>query len=299
MTGNDDWMAWDGDTWRSWDAARLQDQVSPSSMVPGRDITPWLEWYRQAGEEALTGAPHGVEALRYGSHPDEVLSWVPAGTKPAPLVVFIHGGYWVALSHTDGLFAGPALARRGFHYASINYTLAPDASLEMIVDQCRRAVRFLLDHPDLPIDTTRVVLAGHSAGGHLAAMCADVAPGAGLLGFSGVYDLEPLLTTTVNVPLGLDADRARALSPMSRPAPALGASLLVVGADDPDHFKAQTRRYCYHLRDANDDRPNVGTMDGRMRWRVTAGTNHFDVIAELADADSAVGRWLGHILVRD
>lgn len=273
----DEWQTWGPDTWRTWSAQRRQDEVSPSSKVPQRDISPWLADYARLGRSALSEAPHGVTTLGYGDHPDEVVSWVPAGPDPAPLVVFIHGGYWAALSHTDGLFAGPSLAAAGIHYASVNYTLAPSASLEEIVDQCRRAVRFVLDERSLPVDRRRVVLAGHSAGGHLAAMCAEEVDDVALLGFSGVFDLEPLIGTTVDGPLGLDPGRARALSPLRRPAPAVRQALMVVGEHDPDHFKYQTMRYADHV-------------DGE--WQVCPGANHFDVILALADPGSTVRRWI-------
>ena len=277
----DEWRTWGPDTWRTWSSERRQDEVSPSSKVPGRDASPWLAEYARLGREAHDRAPHGVHLLRYGDRPDEVVSWVPAGAQPAPLVVFIHGGYWVALSHTDGLFAGPSLAEAGIHYASVNYTLAPEARLEDIVDQCRRAVRFLVGTAGLPVDPGRIMLVGHSAGGQLAAMCAGSIDGASLLGFSGVFDLEPLIGTTVDGPLGLDPARARSLSPLHRPAPSHRRSLMVVGEHDPDHFKYQTMRYAEHL--GGD-------------WRECPGANHFDVILGLADPASDVRRWVGDVL---
>ena len=81
--------------------------------------------------------------LRWGGHPDETLDFFPAPSKNSPLLVFIHGGYWQELSKNESLFPAPDCVANGIAFASINYTLAPRAGVEKIVDQCRRAVAWL------------------------------------------------------------------------------------------------------------------------------------------------------------
>jgi arylformamidase len=252
-------------------------------MVPGRDIAPYLERYAAAGVDVFADPGLGAQELAYGDHPDEVLTWVPALGQPATALtfVFIHGGYWRALSHHDGLSGARAMAAAGVDTVSINYTLAPAATLEQVVDQCRRALRFIVGDR-LPVSRDRLVISGHSAGGHLAAMVHDEVPAAPLVLVSGVFDLEPLLTTTVNEPLGLDVDRAVALSPMLRSVVGTAPALVLVGARDTDHFKHQSRGYADVLRAAGRATDVIEVAD----------RDHFDVIEEFARPESPAFRWV-------
>src|SRR4030088_3527966 len=102
----------------------------------------------------------------------------------------------------------------GVATAFVNYGLAPGVRLEEIVAQARRSVRWLrANGNELGIDTSRIVVAGHSAGGHLAAMCAVDAPVSGLVTLSGLHDLRPLVDSYTSEWLALDETRAAALSP--------------------------------------------------------------------------------------
>jgi arylformamidase len=201
-------------------------------------------------------------------------------------VLFFHGGYWRALSHHDGLSGARAMAAAGINTVSVNYTLAPAAGLEQIVDQCRRAARFVASASVLPVNGEQLVLSGHSAGGHLAAMVHDEVPAAALLLVSGVFDLAPLLTTTVNDALGLDAERAIRLSPMLRPirrvSPVGAPALLLLGERDTDHFKYQSRAFAEVLRAAGRSAEMIEVVD----------RDHFDVIEEFARPDSALFQWV-------
>src|SRR5690606_10365618 len=144
----------------------------------------------------------------------------------SPLLVFIHGGYWQELSKASSLFAAPDCIEAGVAFAAIDYTLAPQASVHAMALECRRALSYLHEHSaELGLDPQRIVIAGSSAGAHLAAMCClrdweDATnlpaglPAAAVL-VSGIYDLEPLIDTSINGPLSLDAAAAGAVSPLS------------------------------------------------------------------------------------
>lgn len=162
--------------------------------------------------------------------------FLPKGTPPA-LVVFFHGGLWVSgeRSTYSHLAAGPLA--RGLAFALAGYDLAPDITMEEIATQASDAVAFAADHYELP-----VVVAGHSAGGHLAALAiADRAiPTNHGVAVSGLFDLAPLLHLKLNKLLGLDASTVQSLSPILTQPPE-GASLrIAVGATETTEFLRQS-----------------------------------------------------------
>jgi arylformamidase len=260
--------------WRGLSAEERQREVSPSSQVPS--LEPYLAAYGSASAAVRAITPPSVHA--YGDHPDETLDlWVPAGRGPFPLHVFVHGGYWRALSKLDASFPAPAYLAAGCAFAALDYSLAPGASLDHIVDQVRRAVRWVGEHAALVgCDPARVTWSGHSAGAHLVAMAlADTASApfvAGAVLVSGVYDLVPLLGTTINDDARLDAEAAERLSPINH-VPHLHLPLVVIhGEADTDHFRRQGLVYAAAWAEAGNRPPVVQEIVGR---------NHFDVIVGL------------------
>lgn len=226
--------------------------------------------------------------VRYGPNAGEVLDlFVPA--RPARgTFVFIHGGYWRALSKEEYSYvAGPMLAQ-DIACAVIDYDLAPHASVGTIVEECQRALLWVARHGAAhgaaPAD---VVVAGHSAGGHLAAMMAatdwtaaglSAPPLTGALSLSGVHDLMPMLDFSYNADIRLDAAQAKALSPAFMP-PRAGVPLAVAcGGAETSEFLRQSQL----MWDAwpQHRRP----LDGPL---FIPGKHHFDVVLEHAhDASS-------------
>ncbi|HEU0082369.1 MAG TPA: alpha/beta hydrolase [Bradyrhizobium sp.] len=199
------------------------------------------------------------------------------------LVVFIHGGYWQAL---DGSFFSHLAAGLNAHGVSVaipGYDLCPQVSLGDIIDQMRMAVR------ELARLGRRLVISGHSAGGHLAAclMATDwrlVDPALpqdlvkAAYTISGLFDLGPLVKTSINNALGLDAAAASRLSPLFWPAPAHGSLDAMVGGDESAEYHRQSRM----IVDAWG-RAGIAT-----RFAEVPGANHFTAIAPLANPDSAM-----------
>ena len=114
--------------------------------------------------------------LRYGSAPRALIDFFPA-PEPARrpgLLAYIHGGYWQELSKDHSAFLAPAWHAAGYAHAVIGYTLAPAAGVSDIMAECSAAVAWLQARADtLGFDAANVVVAGSSAGGYLAAACAD------------------------------------------------------------------------------------------------------------------------------
>ncbi|MDT8999017.1 alpha/beta hydrolase [Paucibacter sp. APW11] len=227
--------------------------------------------------------------IAYGSEPAERLDLFSTDVASAPVLIFIHGGYWRALDKSDHSFVAPAFTDEGALVLVPNYGLCPQVSMEHIPMQLVRllawAWRHIADHGG---DPNRIVLVGHSAGAHLAAMlaCCDwksVAPDLprhlvkGVLAISGFYDLAPLRRTPfLQGDLQLSAESVRRLSPALFPAPEAPVYALVGGAES-EEFRRQNRliRQAWGARSV----PICEEL---------AGHNHFDILHELVDPQGRV-----------
>ncbi len=191
--------------------------------------------------------------IQYGADVTETLDVFPAQGEARAMMVFIHGGWWRSLDKSDFSFIVPEFSKRGIVVANINYGLAPATFMGDMVKQSRNAMAWLYRHtPHFGIDPEKFYIAGHSAGAHLAAMMlatdwskfADDTPRdmiKGMVGISGLYDLEPLLQIeSVNVDLNLTANSAKKLSPTLLRAQSDAAVYLAAGELESDEFKRQS-----------------------------------------------------------
>ena len=210
---------------------------------------------RWAEQSATVRQQHRCQLdLAYGAASAERLDFFPCDQADAPLLVFIHGGWWRSLDKSDFSFITPAFTQCGVHVAITNYTLAPAASIEQITLQQVAAVAWLYQQADtLGFNRQRIVLAGHSAGAHLAAMLmttlwpkvapdlpADLVKGGILL--SGLYDLAPIQHAAfVNVDLQLTPARIARLSPARLPQSHLTPFFTAAGALESSEFQRQNK----------------------------------------------------------
>jgi arylformamidase len=202
------------------------------------------------------------------------LFW-PAGSRAVPVAMYIHGGNWQMLDRASFSHVAAGLLGNGVAVALPSYDLCPSVPLAEIVKQIRRAGVFLACRVGGPF-----LCIGHSAGAHLTAMLMAhdwVAEGlptntisAALL-ISGMFDLEPLVSTSVNAKLGLSVSDAVSLSPALLPRPSHCHFHALVGGQESGEFHRQTRV----IADAWG-----GTSE------ITAGANHFTIIAPFADPKS-------------
>jgi arylformamidase len=248
------------------------DPLDPSVTVPDATVFfgRWRAWSDAARSE-LTYA----RDLRYGPTGDELLDlFVPhAG---APLVVFFHGGYWRRLHKDDMTYVARSLAAHGIAAAVVNYGLAPALRLEEIVEQARRSVRWLRANGAAHgADPSRLVLAGHSAGGQLAAMCAVDGPADAVVTLSGLHDLRAVARSFANEWLTLDEPRAAALSPTLL-APAQPCIVFAsAGERETDAFKEQGREFAEAWR----------ARGCEATYEDSPGDNHFTICDRLNDPD--------------
>jgi arylformamidase len=236
-------------------------------------------WARdaKAWRESQAGLFHTIS---YGPGARNAIDVFPSRGEGA-MVVFIHGGYWQAL---DGSFFSHLAAGLNAHGVSVaipSYDLCPQVSVDDIIRQMRMAARALAPH------SRRLVVSGHSAGGHLAACLMatdwrslDPALPQNLVkaayAISGLFDLGPLVKTSVNNALGLDEAAAGRLSPLFWQPSAHGTLDAVVGAAESAEYFRQSRMIVEAW----------GQAGVETRFAEVPGANHFTAIAPLADPNS-------------
>lgn len=211
------------------------------------------DWSARSGFARATHP--GLLDLRYGEAEAETLDLFLPEPDPAdghPLLVFIHGGFWRRLHKDDFSWIAPPYVERGIGVAVVNYGLAPATTLEEIVAQIRRSLAWLYRNaPRHHIDRCRIVVSGHSAGGHLACMtlatdwtafAPDLPPDliAAGIALSPLADLAPLAAVPIlHNDLDFTAERIATLSPIHL-APAATAPLIgAVGGDESAEFRRQ------------------------------------------------------------
>lgn len=245
-------------------------------------------WYDES-VRARAASPRMVEAA-YGDEPTERLDVFPATAPGSPVLVYIHGGYWRALGKRDQSFIAPPFVAAGAMVVLPGYALCPAVSVEQIVMQMVRALAWVHRHAaEYGGDPRRIVVAGHSAGGHLAAMMlacdwraaapdlpADLVKAA--LPISGLFELEPLRRAPFLAPdLNLTAASARRLSPAFMPQPH-GRMVTVVGGDESEEFLRQSALIAQKW-----PRSVIGA-------EIVPRRNHMSVLQELADPSSRTHR---------
>lgn len=222
--------------------------------------------------------------IPYGDSPGERLDLFPANAPRAPVLVFIHGGYWRALDKRDVSFIAPPFVAAGITMVLINYDLAPRVTVDTIVRQAQRGLDWVFGNLHrFDGDPTRVFVGGHSAGGQLTAMALLARPPSSLAGgiaLSGVFDLVPLLRTNVNLDIRLDEAGARRNSPLHRlaalgPRPLSAPLLIGVGGGETRGFIDQSRDFAAAL---------------GIEARLYPTLDHYTIMLELARPQSDVHR---------
>jgi arylformamidase len=274
----------------------LDRQYNNRALVPEHQEH-FRRWAAESAE-AMRSHPRELD-LRYGGGPNEHMDIFPAPGHNAPVMVFIHGGYWRSLDKREHSFVAPPFTQEGVCVVVPNYALCPAVTIPEIVMQLVRALawtwRNVARHGG---DPGRIYVAGHSAGGQLAAMMlscvwqaydsalpADLVKGA--LSISGVHDLRPLVDTPfLKESLRLAPEDASRVSPAMLPAPTAGPIYTVAGGNESDEFRRQNGL----LRQAWGDRA-VPVCE------LLPGLNHFSILETIAGPTSRL-RELALQLVR-
>ena len=219
-------------------------------------------WIRDAAEFR---AAHPPEIIAYGPGTRAVMDlFLPAEIRG--VAMFFHGGYWQAMDRSAVSHCAAGLVALGVAVACPSYDLCPSVPLARIVAQAEAAARALHARLGRPM-----VVTGHSAGGHLAAMLLALLPPAmvaAAVPISGLFWLEPLIQTSINTALALDSKAARALSPALLPSP--GRPLhAAVGSAESAEFLRQSADFAALWGGTSEALP---------------GLDHFTILSPLPDA---------------
>jgi len=273
---------------RDYDQATLNAELNLRGRWPEH-----TEYFARWAEDsaAVRAEIAGRLDLAYGDAPAERLDFFPVpGATAAPLLAFIHGGYWQGLDKGDYSYMAPAFIEAGIAFASLNYGLAPETGIGTMIGQTRRALAWLYRHAaELGIAPGRIVVAGHSAGGHLAAMALSSdwtaldseLPAqllAGCCSISGVYDLEPVRLSYHNKVLHIEEQEVARWSPLHCLPRQATPLLLAVGSEETREFLRQHAEYAAAWRECGLPLTEVDMPD----------LHHFSAVDALADRGHAL-----------
>jgi arylformamidase len=254
--------------WRSLSQEALDRGLNNGGAVAGSGNM--VEGWEQLSAEMR--ARHSAHLnLSYGPRERNRIDFLKAAPN-APTLLFIHGGYWQMRSKDAfTTFASGPMAH-GINVALIGYTLAPDATLEQIVAEIHAGIDHLAGRlPELGADANRLVASGWSAGGHLTAMAMLNKHIKGGVAISGIYDLEPIRHSYLNVKLGLDEAMSKRNSPMLLTHDVKPMALTVGGAELP-LLRQQTADFAGY-------RAHHGLP---VTYEEIPGANHFTIMDEMA-----------------
>ena len=267
--------------WRNYDQAALDAQYNTRLQLTG-DHDAWTEDRQNASAEVRRRLSPRLD-VAYGPGPRHRLDVFPAppGSSPAPIAIFIHGGYWKSGDKSNYSLVANGLRGLGAAVVVISYPLCPAASFTDVVAAPREAVRWVIAHAaEFGGDPSRIWLFGHSAGAHLVAMCCSrdgsdqtaLPPGTikGAVMTSGLYDIEPIRLSYLNSDLHLaPADVARFSPPLLEPL-AAGPLIVAVGGLETAEF----------IRQGEEFTNTLAAKGMRARFTIVPDTNHYTMLAQ-------------------
>ena len=263
----------------------LDHQLSPS--LTAKDANGALAGQVAATQAAFADTGHRALAdLAYGERPRQLLDiFTPNEVDgPLPCLMFVHGGFWQEGSKEVSGFAARSFTTHGWAYVSVGYTLTPEVTLTELTAEVHDAVAFVhANAVRFGIDPTRIIIAGHSAGGHLTASILTDLLGkgvgdmiAGAVPISAVVELGPIARSYVNDLARMSESEVATLSPV-RFSPKQDVPVhVVIGGDEPEAFQVQSGLLAEHLRGRITD----------LTFCRAAGRDHFDILDVLADPES-------------
>ena len=236
--------------------------------------------------------------IPYGDHPLQAVDYFPAKQGNAPIVIFIHGGYWRALDKKNYNLVAPPFIDSNCAVCSVNYRLAPEVGLEGILDDVTTALISIREHATaINGNPNDLYVTGHSAGGHLALMTAMLLQEKndpllssikGILSLSGLFDLDPIRNSFLNETLNFDDPIVTRLSPVLNEAFSTNIPLrFAVGGDETDEFIRQSQAISERMvANGNDSQCSL-----------LPNLNHFDIVYELGKSDSVLAKQLLEIIL--
>jgi arylformamidase len=281
--------------------ARWQaESVRAQSGAPNFSVHDYLS-EGAPGSVPLSGRSRVARAL--GTNRCRVHFFSAASKEPRPVLIFFHGGYWRSLGPEFFYFIAPPWNTSGVHVALVGYDLCPEVGIDQITEQSFSALRWMFAQSEtLGIDRKRMVVSGHSAGGHLATMVVSASVNeqgeknlgeqgdqeqrlkfklSGCLSLSGVFDLSPLMQTAMNADLRINTQIADHYSPLRRrPLPYIlleqRLAVFVGGAELSGFHDQHKALIC------------AWGLEGRATVETLPGLNHFTMLDALISPESTI-----------
>lgn len=243
-----------------------------------------IEIYNQFDmvSEKLRSETFALLEHSYGDHP-RMRYDLFYGLPGAPLVVFIHGGYWQSLSKERYSFVARRFLEKGLNVLLPGYPLAPDIDIAAMTGCIQRAILSAIRHLESRGKVPSWALSGHSAGGHLAAAiasepCDQFPPLSVLAPISGIFDLLPIISTSLNEKLSLDQEKAMTLSPLAKQCSAAQVHAFVGDSETPE-FIHQSLEYVTKWTTTNRRQANLTKIQG---------ANHYSILCNLLQNNSTI-----------
>ena len=274
-------------TYRNLSPEALELEFNPRAVA--RNIDERLATYAAESAETRARLDCALD-VRYGPGAKETLDIFPAADSGAPVLLFIHGGYWRAMDKSDYSFIADVFQPAGATTVVINYDLCPTVTLDTIVEQSNRSIAWTFRNiADYGGDPERIYVSGNSAGGHLTAMAlahdweaeglpVDIIKGAAPI--TGVMDCEPVLDITVNELVRLEPEAARRLSPLRNPPRRALPLLVAVGGAEPRLWIEMSEDYAALCRKHGIECEYLEIPDH----------DHFDISRAVGDPESPLAR---------
>jgi arylformamidase len=239
-------------------------------------------WEKLSNDTAKT---HNViKDISYGSTGRECLDIFPSAKPLSKTLVFIHGGYWQRFDKSLFHFIAGAFSVYGNTTVLINYPLAPDVTMDQIVKSCSDAIKWISKNVEsYNGNPDQLYIAGHSAGGHLAAMLMTIeekqkytAGIQGVCSISGLFNLRPIQLSNINDALQMDTEVAIRNSPVFKEPVAPCPLLVAVGGAETNEFLDQSNELYNKWKNKTASTELI----------TLPGLNHFSVLDSFCDANS-------------
>ncbi|YAF99028.1 MAG: alpha/beta hydrolase (plasmid) [Nodularia sp. CChRGM 3473] len=262
----------------------LDSQYNPSEL--GLDIPEYMNFYTTSSAKVRENLRCHL-SVAFGPTIAEHLDIFPAAQPQAPILIFIHGGYWMMASSQDFSFVAQGLVTANVTVVLVNYALCPKVTIDEIVRQNRAAIAWVYRHAEsFDSDPNRIYVAGHSAGGHLTAMVMDTdwkndygLPDDLIKGgcaISGLFDLMPFPYTWLQPKIQLTWAEVLRNSPILHIPEKAGSLLVTYGGQETSEFQRQSQDFLTAWKDKG--------LDGK--YLPQPGENHFTVINGFLDTES-------------
>ena len=281
--------------YRGYSAEQLERQYNARAAVPNCEkiFDSWRARSADYRQQSLCELD-----VSYGVSESETLDLFIPDRSNAPVLIFIHGGYWRSMDKSDFSYLAEGFVDRGGLVVVVNHGLCPTVTMDDIVQQMRAACEWVWRTcSKYGGDPSRIHVSGHSAGGHLTAvlMATDwPALTAGLpphviksgIAVSGLFELEPMLYLPLNENLKLEWDSAHRNSPIFL-KPRTDAPLsIVVGSEESEEFRRQSHDFTDKWRG----------WGARVEYVELSGLNHFTILDRMKNPDNPLkGIMLRHM----